>query len=138
MRCNIMKNKKINLLVVVGTVVLVVNIARAEPVYLDCFTVLDKLPKQQFSVKLDEETGEITHTDPYNGFKTHAFYGPDQITYQQYNPEGFGMMTYRKFIINRSTLLVTEFATIKSTTTQKLRSFTSLGSCSAAVVDDTR
>jgi len=118
------------------TVLLTANIAAAEPVYLDCFTILETQSKQVFSVKLDEEAKMVTHTDPGGVFSADAFYDPGQITYQQYNPEGFGMMTLRKFIINRSSLKVTEFVIIKSTTTTKLTNFTSFGSCSVIAVND--
>ena len=107
--------KYLVLLMISGIALLSSNIAKAEPIYLDCFTKFENDPEKKFSVKLDEETGKITHTGSNSAFNADGFYGPNKISYQNISSVGSGILMIRKLVINRTTLMIEETFTVKST-----------------------
>ena len=57
-------------------------LAHAEPVYLDC-KVSSGTEQKKFAVKLDEDSGKITHTrENGSAFNSEGFFAANTITYQ--------------------------------------------------------
>ena len=83
--------------------VFVSPVAVAAPVYLACTTSSEK-EAYDFSVTLDEQTGEVSQTDKLgNALKADGFFGPNEITYQFIKSSQY--LTERKqFRIDRTTL----------------------------------
>lgn len=86
----------------------------AAPVYLNCQTVYQGEQKD-FSVKLDEETGKISHTGSDGSYNAEGFYGPNEIRYQYLVPAGGGAVVVYSYEIDRSSLAITETVTVKNT-----------------------
>lgn len=72
----------------------------AKPVYLDC--VVGKGDSEaKFSVKVDEETGKVTHTQKGGfAFNTEGFFAVDKITYQKIDLYS-GIKMVRRYEISR-------------------------------------
>ena len=81
------------------------KIAYAEPVYLDC-SHSSGSETLRFSVKLDEETNKITHTnEDGSAFNTDGFFTADNISYQKISFIQ-GVKVVQKYTINRIDLSV--------------------------------
>lgn len=88
----------------------------AKPVYLECEVKTDK-EKQSFTVKVDEDSGKVTHTFSHlnqYAFKAEAFFTADKISYSKVN-ESHGVKIVRNFEISRINLSVVETSQISST-----------------------
>lgn len=86
----------------------------AKPVYLECEIKADK-EKQNFTVKVDEDLGKVTHT--FSGgyaFKSEAFFTPNKISYSK-TSTNYGVRIIRNFDISRVNLNVTQTSQISST-----------------------
>lgn len=89
----------------------------AAPVYLDCTTRPD-LPKVgamaefKFSLKIDEATSDITHTDPDgDAFNTKGFFSANEISYQKrsvanFPRAGHSLSTDTAYRIDRTNLSI--------------------------------
>ncbi|MGZ3325697.1 MAG: hypothetical protein ACXU85_00970 [Xanthobacteraceae bacterium] len=68
------------------------HVAFAAPVYLDCVTKFDKpapgaASEFRFSVKVDEATGSVTHTDADgSAYNTKGFFTADKVGYKVLAP----------------------------------------------------
>ena len=79
----------IRLCAVLAVFSLFVNLAWAEPVYLEC----PSGEKREFSVKLDESNGKITHTNKDGDvFNAEGYFSANTVTYKliRVNPTGNG------------------------------------------------
>lgn len=86
----------------------------AKPVYLECEIIADK-EKQNFTVKVDEDSGKVTHTFSVGyAFKSEAFFTPDKISYSE-TKTNYGVKIVRTFDISRINLNVTQTSEISST-----------------------
>lgn len=86
----------------------------AKPVYLECEVIAEK-EKQNFTVKVDEDSGKVTHT--FSGgyaFKEEAFFTPNKISYSK-TTTNYGIRIIRTFDISRINLNVTQTSQISST-----------------------
>lgn len=93
---------KINILLLVATLTLTSSVI-ASPIYLDC-AIKHSEGVIRFTVKTDEDTGQITQTNEAGGaFNTEGFYSPNDITYQHSDVGGGVKFTYT-YTINRSSL----------------------------------
>ena len=85
----------------------------AKPVYLECEIIADK-EKQNFTVKVDEDLGKVTHTFSVGyAFKSEAFFTPDKISYRE-SKTSYGVKIVRIFDISRVNLNVTQTSQISS------------------------
>jgi hypothetical protein len=81
--------------------------AQAAPVYLDC-DVSGESERKTFSVKLDESSGEVTHTSEDGGaFNAKGFFSAKAVSYQRVAHTGGVKVTFQ-YEINRTTLKVKE------------------------------
>ena len=90
----------IRLCAVLAVFSLFVNLAWAEPVYLEC----QSGEKREFSVKLDEGNGKITHTNKDGDvFNAEGYFSANTVTYKliRVNPTG---KTVNTFSIDRTSL----------------------------------
>jgi hypothetical protein len=106
--------------------------AASEPLILDCSVSFDELPKEHFSVRLDEEAGRVTHAGEYETFVVPALFQAGQVVYHHRKNEGFGLRTIHQFIINRDTLRITQFVTSEGRTANNGSTKTGTGSCVAS------
>ena len=54
----------------------------AKPIYLECDVHSDK-QQRVFNVKVDEDSGKVTHSEPGFAFNAEGFFSADKITYQK-------------------------------------------------------
>lgn len=94
--------------------ILICSVAFAEPVYLDC-TIGSGKETRHFSVKLDEATGKITHTNK-NGsaYNSEGFFSANEITYQKIIITS-GIKVTDQYRINRTDLSVKFNFTVETT-----------------------
>ena len=89
------------------------RVSYGEPIYLDCY-VADEEERQEFTVKVDEETGKINHTRKRgSGFNADGFFASNEITYQEIVVIGRSTST-RQFRINRTNLSIKETITLEA------------------------
>jgi len=89
------------------TIVLSSAVAYAKPVYLDC-TVSSNTEKKTFSIKLDQESGKITHTrENGSAFNSEGLFAATTITYQEIQVVSGIRGTY-KYEIDRPSLNIRE------------------------------
>src|SRR3989442_10757702 len=95
------------------TLMLMSGIAYAEPVYLKCSITLEK-EKSNFSVKIDEGSGKITHTqEGGDAFNTEGFFAVNEITYQKIGLDG-GIKITQQYKVDRTDLSVRYIVTLES------------------------
>ena len=87
---------------------LIPSITNAEPSYLDC-KVSSDTDQKEFSLKLDEDSGKITHTgNRGTAFNTEGFFAANKVSYQKVTfIRREAKVTY-KYEINRTNLNVKE------------------------------
>lgn len=97
----------------VFTLILMSSIAYAKPIYLECSTKSEK-ETHNFSVKFDEESGKITHTqeDGY-AFNTEGFFAANEVTYQKIDLFD-GVRLTRQYKVDRADLSAIHTTTIES------------------------
>jgi hypothetical protein len=87
------------------------NLALAAPVYLDCVTKFDNPPagaasEFRFSVKIDEASGDVTHTDSDgSAFNAKGFFTAREVGYNVESESGTFVKT-TAYKIDRSNLSV--------------------------------
>ncbi|MGZ5709988.1 MAG: hypothetical protein ACXWIJ_12535 [Burkholderiales bacterium] len=86
--------------------------AVAAPVYLDCVTKFDKptpdaAKEFRFSVKIDEASGAITHTDADgSAFNVTGFFSSGEVAYKHQDENSDTFVITTAYQINRSDLSV--------------------------------
>jgi hypothetical protein len=94
-----------------ATLLSAANLALAAPVYLDCVTKFDNPPpgaasEFRFSVKIDETSGDVTHTDSDgSAFNAKGFFTPREVGYKV-ESEGGTFVKATSYTIDRSNLTV--------------------------------
>lgn len=84
------------------------QVTHAAPAYLDC-TVAGDSEQKKFSVKLDESSGQITHTSEKGGaFNAKGFFAAKTISYQNVSIMGGSLKVTFQYTIDRTTLKVRE------------------------------
>jgi len=79
------------------------KIGWAESIYIKCHEIKGEHGFEPFSVKIDEASEKITHTDSDgSAFKTTAFFSEDEISYKHITDE----QSSGTYVINRSNLKV--------------------------------
>lgn len=110
----------------------------AEPIYLDC-DVASKTESQLFSVKVDEDSGKITHSQPGGyAFNTEGFFGSDKIQYQKIDSIS-GLRMTRLFEISRvdlSASFITKIESIKLPDQVPSDTLVKIGSCKIVKVKE--
>jgi len=113
-----------------------VSSAFAKPAYIEC-VVSSESEKQPFSVKIDDDSGKVTHSQPGGfAFNADGFFSVDKITYQKIDLFD-GIKMVRVFNIDRTDLSATYTSEISSTEfPDKLPSqiITMTGSCNLVEV----
>jgi hypothetical protein len=86
----------------------------AAPVYLTC-TLKASETTYQVSLTVEQEQGTVTTTSE-NGaaFKAQGFFTPDTITFQEVMPSTTGIMTTRRFQLQRKDLSIQETLIIEA------------------------
>lgn len=83
----------------------------AAPIYLDC-NVSNKTENKSFSIKLDEASGKITHTNQSGGvFNAEGFFAANSIKYQDVITWD-GVKIVLQYDINRTSLAVVETSVV--------------------------
>src|SRR5690606_18081977 len=76
----------------------------ADPIYLDCERAGDK-EVLKFSVKLDEQTNKVTHTNADgSAFNTEGFFSANSVTYQKISIMGGKLEITQMYEISRQDL----------------------------------
>jgi len=82
---------------------LVPGIAWAEPVYLDCELTEGKKPPT-LELKLDEDSGKVTHNYGDGSFIATGFFASDKVTYQTRKTMSRNTVMVNVYTIDRVTL----------------------------------
>ncbi|TMN32542.1 hypothetical protein [Pseudoalteromonas sp. S2755] len=122
-----------------GAVVCLLSInVVAKPVYLDC-VVGEKDSRSEFSVKVDEDTGKVTHTFKVgSAFNTEGFFAVDKITYQKVDLYS-GIKMVRRYEISRIDLtssMTSEMTSIEFPDQVKPTYLRSEGKCELVKVEE--
>jgi hypothetical protein len=86
----------------------------AESKYLECYTEYGG-DRSDFTVKIDEDSGKITHTDGLGAYNTEGFFGPNEIRYKYVEQMVPSIVAVNSYEIDRTTLDIVGYSTVEHT-----------------------